>query len=169
VRPFESDLRFHSGFSSEELKEVLGDHREYFFIDAIKLIEAAEGASGSETLEIALYKEMVHTIGAVEDNTVLGQGFGKILGGLCLSSSCRTSGSTTEVKLQSSHKSHIAFISERGDHKTAGVAEVLVTVREACDYALNPSLHGVILIKLPVVPELHDPFEGVYFRNLVFD
>jgi len=42
---------------------------------------------------------VVKTVGAVEDDTLLGQWFGKILGGLCLPSASWTSRRSSKVEL----------------------------------------------------------------------
>jgi hypothetical protein len=166
VRAFEGDFWFHASFSSEKLEQVLSDNRKYFFVNSVKFIETTEGTSSSKTLEVSLHKQMVHTIRAVEHYTVFSQGFSKILSGFSLSCSSRSSGGSTKIELQGSHQSHVALIGERSNNESTIVSKVLITVRETCYDTLNPSLVNLILIGLPIVTELHDPFESGGLVNL---
>ena len=65
---------------------------------------------------------VVETIGAVEDHTLAGQGFGEILYGFGLSRTGGTLRRTTIVKVNGTAKCPVAAISERGDDEAAGVA-----------------------------------------------
>lgn len=112
---------------------------------------------------------MIHTIGAVKHDTVLGQGFGEILGGLGLSGTSRSGGGSSQIKLKGSHERHVALICEGCDNETTIVTEILVTVRETCDDTLYPDLVDFIQIRLPVVTELLDPLEGSHFVNFRID
>jgi hypothetical protein len=151
------------------LEQVLCNDGKDFFIDAVELIEATERASSCKTFEVALDEEMVHTVRAVKDNTILSQSLGEIFSGFGLTCSGRTSWSSTEIELQGSHESHIALICQWSDHEATSVSQVFVTVWEASNDTLNPGLIYFVFIRFPVVPELHDPFESVHFRDLVFD
>ena len=97
---------------------------------------------------------MVHTVGAVEHDTLFGQSLGEILGRLSLSSTGRTSWSTTEIKLQSTHESHVALIREGRNHKTRCVTEILVTVWEIGLNTLDTAVTA-----FPIVTKLRDPLE----------
>ena len=93
---------------------------------------------------------------------MLGKTFSKILSRFGLSSTSRSSGSSTDIKLKGSHESHVALIGERGNHKTESVTEILVTIGVI---GLN-TLYSTVFI-LPVVTELLHPLEGSRVRNFI--
>jgi hypothetical protein len=105
---------------------------------------------------------MVHIVGAVEDDALFGQGLCKIFCRLSFSCTCRTSRSTTKIKLKCTHKSHIALISQRCNNKTTSVSEVLITIGENSGNTLTPALVLLLIIFVPVVTKLGYPFELVF-------
>lgn len=137
------------------------DDRQYLNIDSVELIEACPSTRGGETFEEFTNHNIVHTIGAIEDHTLLGESFSQILGSLCLSCSCWSCRCTSQIKLKSSHKSHVAFICEGGNNESESITQVFVTVRKV---GLNTFNSAVIFF--PIVSELGNPFKSIYVLNV---
>ena len=63
-------------------ENLLRHHRQHLEIDSVELIEARPGTARGKTLEELAQGNVIETIGAVEHNALLGDGFGQILGRL---------------------------------------------------------------------------------------
>ncbi len=100
---FEVALCRSFGFLAEENQKLLGNDREDLNVDTIELVEAAPGTCRGEAFEELTDHDVVHGIGAVEDDTLFGKGLGKILGGFGFSSTSGSCGSTSEVELEGTH------------------------------------------------------------------
>jgi len=72
VRIFKIDFLVLTGLSSEKLKELLGNDRQHFNIDAVEFIETTPGTSGAKTFEEFTNHNVVHTIRTVEHDALLG-------------------------------------------------------------------------------------------------
>ena len=99
----------------------MGNDRKYFDIDTIKLIETGPSTALSETAEESTHGFVVETVGAVEDNTLNCKGFGKILGGLGFSGTCRPSRCTTKLQMFGTGQGNIALVSQWSNDKSGSV------------------------------------------------
>jgi hypothetical protein len=97
---------------------LLSDNREHFKLDSVELIEARPGSARSKTLEKFTHLKVVKAIRAVEHNALSSEGLREILDSLGLSSTGRSLGGTTVVKVESTAESSVASIGKRCDHKT---------------------------------------------------
>jgi hypothetical protein len=146
----------------EQDLELLGNHREHLKVDTVELIETSPSTRGRESLEESSNHDVVHTVGTVEHNALLGQSLCQILGGLSLTCSSWTSWGSSQVELESTHEGHVTLICEWGNDESESVSEILVTVGVVCLDALDSAV-----FVLPVVSQLLDPVEGSYLSDLV--
>jgi len=58
-----------------DLQDLLSNDRQYFDIDTIELIEAGPSTSLGKPGEESSHDLDIQTIGAVEDDTLIGKGF----------------------------------------------------------------------------------------------
>mmetsp|Transcript_9667 Transcript_9667/g.9377 ORF Transcript_9667/g.9377 Transcript_9667/m.9377 type:complete len:303 (-) Transcript_9667:928-1836(-) len=72
------DLRLIPAFGPKQDEQLLSNHREHLHIDSVELIKTGPSSSAGEALEELCHHDVVHPIGAVENNTLLCQGFGEI-------------------------------------------------------------------------------------------
>ena len=106
------------GLFTEQDQKLLSNDGEHFDVDSVELIETAPGSSRSETLEEFTDHEVIHGIRTVEHNTLFGESFGQIFGGLCLACSCWSGWSSSQVEFECTHQSHVAFVCEGSDDQT---------------------------------------------------
>ena len=122
ITAFELHLSRAFGFLPEQYKELLGDDWEHFDVDSVKLIETGPSTGRGEAFEEFTHHNEVHGVGAVEDDTLFGKGFGKILGGLGFTGTCRSGWSTSQIEFKSSHEGHITFISQGRNDQSESVS-----------------------------------------------
>ena len=75
---------------------------------------------------------VVHLLGAVKHVDHHTERPPKVLGGLCLACSRRTSWSAPHHQVETLGQSDVASVGQRRDHQARGVAKVLVPVAELC-------------------------------------
>jgi hypothetical protein len=163
VAAFEVALCGSFGLLSEENQELLGDDRQHFNVDTIELIETAPGTGRGKAFEELTNHDVVHGVGAVEDDTLFSQGFSKILSGLSFSSTSRPGRSTPKIEFQGTHQGHITLISERSDNQPEGVSQILIPIREV---GLNAP--DITIIINPVIPQLADPLKRSDVLHILF-
>lgn len=72
--------------------------------------------------------DVVETVGTVEDDTLDGESFGEILGGLCLASSSRTFRRAIQVEVVGADEGAVAPVRQRGDDEAWRIPEIFVGV-----------------------------------------
>jgi hypothetical protein len=164
MRLLEIQLIKTLSLSTEQLLKLRGHNREYFNIDSVEFIEASPCTRGGKTFEELGNHEVVHTIRTVEYDTLLSKSFCKIFGRFRFTSSGWSSWSTSQVKIESTHKCHIALISEWSDDKTERVAKILVTI-----WIIGLDTFDPAVLLFPVVSKLRDPLEASDVIELQFD
>ena len=108
-----------------------------------------------ETHEDLGHGEIVHLIGAVEDDDLKTKSSTEILGGLCLTSTGWTSGGTTHGEVQGLGKGDVASIGKWGNNESTAVTNVLVVV---VGRPIADSWYADLLLVLGV-PQLHVELE----------
>lgn len=95
----------------EAVLDLGGDHREHFNGDSVELVEASPGSSLGETHEDLGHGKVVHLIRAVEHHNLETEGSSEILGGLSLSCSGGTGGSSSHRQVEGLSEGDVASIS----------------------------------------------------------
>ena len=136
-------------------------------MDSVELVEAGPRAGTGKTLEELCHREVVESVGAVEDDTLRGHGLAEILDRLGLARSGGALGGATVHEVDRAHQGAVAAIRQGRDDQAALVAEVLVGVEAnrvdhlALDSAWLARLRG-LAVHEPVVAHLTEPVEGVW-------
>jgi len=127
----------------------LGNNGKYLNIDSVELIETSPSTSSCKSFEELGNHEMVHTIRAVEHDTLSSKRLRQILDSLSLASSSWSLRSSSIVEEDSTAESSVASVGKRGNNQSARVSKILVVVvHDGVDDLYD---NGVVL---PVVSEL---------------
>jgi len=158
-------------YGIEDVLDLSGYDRQYLNGDSVELIEASPRSGLGETHEDLSHGEIVHLIGAVEDDDLKTKGSTEILGGLCLTSTGWTSGGTTHGEVQGLSKGDVASIGKWGNNESTAVTNVLVVVvgRPIADSWDADLLLVLGVLQLHVELELTLPLEETGVSDLVED
>ena len=81
-------------------ENLLGNHTEDLQFQAVELIQAAPGATGSQPLEHSPHDLVIQALRTVKDTALLGDVLSQILDCFCLSGSCRAFWCPTKVQVE---------------------------------------------------------------------
>lgn len=107
---------------------MLGHHGKHFKFNSVEFIEAGPSTARGQSLEHFSDLLVVETVGAVEDDTLAGEGLRKIFDSLSLAGTSGTFRSSTVVKVDGTAEGNVATIRQWRDHKSGRVTQVLVVV-----------------------------------------
>ena len=141
---------------------MLSNNRQHFNIYTIEFIETTPCTCRGKTFEEFTNHNIIHRIRTVEHHTLFCQSFSKILDRLCFTSSCWSSRCSSQIQLQSSHKSHIALISKRSNNQSQSISKILIAIREV---GLNTPYKTIII---PVISKLTNPFKCTHIWYIIF-
>ena len=162
VSPFEDEALHARGDRALDREHLLRDDREHLEVDAVELVEARPRARGGDALEKLGHREVVEAVGAVEDDALLGERLGEVLGRLGLARAGGALGRATEGELDGAHQGAIAPVSQGRYHESERVAQVLPAVLDVrgdhLEVQVGPD-HAVGLRRVVVEAELRDPVE----------
>jgi hypothetical protein len=111
VRSLKIELLDARGLGADNGEDLLRDDREHLEVDAVELVEARPRARRGEPLEELGHREVVEAIRAVEDDALLGERLGEVLGRLGLARAGGALGRATEGELDGPHERAVASIS----------------------------------------------------------
>ena len=103
-------------FRFKQLKQILGDYRQHFDVDSIELVETTPGSRCRKSFEEGCHHRVGHIAWAVEDDAMFCQSFGEILCWFSFACTCWAGWCTTEIQLEGTHESHVAFVCKRCDN-----------------------------------------------------
>ena len=161
---FEIAFGWTFGFLPEKNQELLGDDRQHFDVDTIELVKTAPSTSRCESFEELTDHDVVHGVGAVEDDTLFGQGFSKILSRLSLTSTCRPCRSTSKIELQGTHQGHITLISQWRDNQPQRITQIFIPIGE-----IGLNTPDITIILNPIISQLTDPLKRGNILHILFD
>ena len=168
ARSLEIEHRRLGRLGSGDCENLLRDDGEHLEVDAVELVEARPRARRREALKKLSHREVIQTVGAVEDDALHGDRLGEILGGLRLSRARGTLRSAANVQVHRTHQRAIASIRQRGDHQPRRVAEVLIPIRDGgVDHTHRDAALSVFVF-VPRVAELTGPLEIVHIGHRFF-
>mmetsp|Transcript_12963 Transcript_12963/g.30944 ORF Transcript_12963/g.30944 Transcript_12963/m.30944 type:complete len:678 (-) Transcript_12963:353-2386(-) len=148
-------------YSIQYRLDLCGDDREHFNRDAVELVEASPCTRLRQAHEDLRHGEVVHLVGAVEDEHRQPDGARQILGGLGLARSGRAGGSATHDQVEGLCEGDVAAVGQGRDDQTATVAHVLVHVGGRPVTNLDDTRTLLLTtFLLPVEPELGLPCKG---------
>jgi hypothetical protein len=118
----------------------------------------------SESLEMTLHHEVNNLIGAVVHDTVNGNGLSKILGGLGLASTSRSSRVCSQLDMESTGNGNPTLICQGCDNESGCGTHVLIGVHEG---SLDLLYLCILSFIDPVVAELLLPLEIIDGADIV--
>eukprot|EP00964_Phaeocystis_antarctica_P055483 scaffold32640_cov63-Phaeocystis_antarctica.AAC.1 len=128
VRPLEHEVLDARRDGALDGEDLLRHDREHLEVDPVELVEARPRARRGEPLEELAHGDVIEAVGAVEDDALLGERLGEVLGRLGLARAGGALGRAAEHELDGAHERAVAAVGERRDDEPEGVAEVLVAV-----------------------------------------
>uniref|UniRef100_A0A1I8JGD9 CCHC-type domain-containing protein n=1 Tax=Macrostomum lignano TaxID=282301 RepID=A0A1I8JGD9_9PLAT len=148
-----------------------GHHGQHLYGDAVELVKAAPGTRLRQALVNVSDRLVVHLFGAVEHVNHDAQGSAKIFRRLRLSSTYFIEKrSAAHDEMQRLGQCNVAAISERSDHKSRRVTQVLVSVAElrVADVGKAVALDSSLFVLfIPTMAQLGQPGEGLRILYLL--